>query len=142
GNRLNGNEIGVETYGGAESIRISDTTIEGSEIGMLLDAADSSVHQTSIEAGERGIELRAPTEVTGLTVRGPELGVVVKAEESTLRDIEIEAAKTGIRVTSGSRVTVEGGHVVAVEPIDGLLARASGVVVDADTPMPLLGWLG
>ncbi len=119
-NDVRGNLVGFEALEAVGSVDLrSNQWVENQDIGLMLSSLEATATDETITGSTVGVDVRSPTELTGVAVSDATTGVVIRAGEVSLTDSEIRASKVGVRNDQAAPAVVEDSSVRSRRAIVG-----------------------
>jgi parallel beta-helix repeat protein len=153
-NKLDGNQRGIELYGGARDIQLVGNEVANSVgMGITLEAPGSTSqgdkvldgHVEDDTRGRVGVEVRSLAHLVDTSVTGMEQGIVVTERAiATIERAQVRAGRSGVRVQRGGVVRVDRSRLVASSPFSGAAPKANtgNTLVSAEAAPPRLALAG
>lgn len=119
---------------------LSTTGVANTAVRAL--SPDEQILGGRIDGSSTGIDVQAPTTLTGITIAGADTGVRARTTKDVrASQVDIAAVAVGINVADGTPVVLSGSRVHALESIRGTITE-QGVNDLSLPPLSLLGAIG
>ncbi|HEY0812110.1 MAG TPA: right-handed parallel beta-helix repeat-containing protein [Pseudonocardia sp.] len=140
---LIGGTDGLVTSGGTSGVMVNDLSADGVGNDAVRNLSPGmQITGGQIRGGTTGMDLQAPTSVTGIQIGLTSTGIRARAPDPIMLDtVRVDAVAVGVEAQPGSAVTLRSSSIHALEAVRGTLNLLS--INDLSLPpLNLLGAIG
>jgi len=140
---INGGKDGFIANPGTTDVVLRDlSTVDVANTAVRALSPGEQISGGQIEGSNTGIDVQAPTTLTGVTINGADTGIRARTTSDVrASQLDVAAVAVGINVADGTPVVLSGSRVQALESVRGNVSE-QGVNDLSLPPLSVLGAIG